>query len=286
MKRIALLTSALFCIYSLKAQTVENGLAYVKYHIKFVNDTTNKTNFYETNIYTVIGKEFSLYTLILPKEKEPTPNKGNSSIVTSRSMAFVSGSSPIVEPFYYKFKSNELMALGQFGSEFTALVDERPTKWNITEEKKEIGGYESKKATISWKGRDYEVWFTEELPFTTGPWKFTGLPGLVLEVTDKSGDISITYEGFDMFDEPRPLTIFQGTPKTVSYKIFLTTKEKFQDNTGAYLESLTSGNPNSKIMISSPNGGDSREISIDEMKAIMKQSAEEDKKRNNNRIEL
>lgn len=55
--------------------------------------------------------------------------------------------------------------------------------WEIDESKtKEILGYSCTYATTSYKGRKYEVYFAPEIPINDGPWKFNGLPGMILEV--------------------------------------------------------------------------------------------------------
>jgi len=59
-----------------------------------------------------------------------------------------------------------------------------PFDWNITGETKQIADYICTKATTRFRGRDYEVWFTEEIATQAGPWKMHGLPGLILELYD------------------------------------------------------------------------------------------------------
>ena len=54
----------------------------------------------------------------------------------------------------------------------------------LTNEKKQILNYNCKKATTSFRGRDFEAWYTEEVPLKNGPWKFCGLPGLIVKVID------------------------------------------------------------------------------------------------------
>jgi GLPGLI family protein len=54
--------------------------------------------------------------------------------------------------------------------------------WKIERETKTLLGYNCTKATCTFRGRDYVAYFTREIPFKAGPWKFHGLPGVILEV--------------------------------------------------------------------------------------------------------
>lgn len=69
--------------------------------------------------------------------------------------------------------------------------------WHITSEEKEIGGYKSQKATVSYRGREWTAWFTEELPIPYGPYVFGGLPGLILELRDQKGEYAFTFSGME-----------------------------------------------------------------------------------------
>ena len=68
------------------------------------------------------------------------------------------------------------------------VVDKAPSlNWEIGSESKEIGGYTCIKAEASFRGRDYIAWFAPSIGVPAGPWKFYGLPGLIMEVEDKEG---------------------------------------------------------------------------------------------------
>lgn len=62
-------------------------------------------------------------------------------------------------------------------------------KWEILKEKKTIKDYTCQKAKTHFRGRTYYVWFTTEIPTQTGPWKFNGLPGLILRVENSTSTI-------------------------------------------------------------------------------------------------
>ncbi|MBP3213822.1 MAG: GLPGLI family protein [Bacteroidaceae bacterium] len=57
-------------------------------------------------------------------------------------------------------------------------------QWTLGSEKQRICGYQCQKATCHWRGRDYEAWFTSAIPMKSGPWKFGGLPGLIMKIYD------------------------------------------------------------------------------------------------------
>ncbi len=59
--------------------------------------------------------------------------------------------------------------------------------WQIGTETATVCGYECIKATCHWRGRDFTAWFTPDIPVEYGPWKFGGLPGLIMKVSDNDG---------------------------------------------------------------------------------------------------
>lgn len=72
------------------------------------------------------------------------------------------------------------------------IVEEPVTdlKWTILNSNKTISGYKCKKATLDFRGRSYEAFITPDITTMYGPFKFNGLPGLIMEMTsidDKDG---------------------------------------------------------------------------------------------------
>lgn len=74
--------------------------------------------------------------------------------------------------------------------------------WNILPETKEILSYQCQKAETDFRGRHYEAWFAMDLPINNGPWKFNGLPGLILSVSDSEGHFSFEAIGLEHIDYP------------------------------------------------------------------------------------
>ncbi|UOE39386.1 GLPGLI family protein [Chryseobacterium oryzae] len=65
-------------------------------------------------------------------------------------------------------------------------------QWDLKNDTKDILGYKCRNATTNFRGREYEVWFTTEIPGNYFPWKFSGLPGLILSYSDKEKTFSGT----------------------------------------------------------------------------------------------
>lgn len=73
------------------------------------------------------------------------------------------------------------------------FIDNIPAiNWKINKETKVILGYRCQKAAGEFRGRKYNVWFTKDIPTSFGPWKWSGLPGLILEVEDLSKSFTFT----------------------------------------------------------------------------------------------
>ena len=58
--------------------------------------------------------------------------------------------------------------------------------WNIDEEYKTILNYKCQKATCEIDGVNYIAWFANEIPIMDGPYKYNGLPGLILDFSNKN----------------------------------------------------------------------------------------------------
>lgn len=62
--------------------------------------------------------------------------------------------------------------------------------WKLINETQTINTFSCKKATLRYKGRDWIAWYTPEIPLPYGPYKFTGLPGLVIKMESEDGEFS------------------------------------------------------------------------------------------------
>ena len=78
-------------------------------------------------------------------------------------------------------------AMMPLGQEWPQRYEEKwkGQDWKLeTEKTTVILGHHCQKATCHWRGRDYVAWFAPDIPIRRGPWKFGGLPGLILKIYD------------------------------------------------------------------------------------------------------
>lgn len=102
--------------------------------------------------------------------------------------------------------------------------------WELTDSTKSILGYECQMATGNLHGRRWKVWFTTDLPVMNGPWKFSGLPGLILEATDNSGLYNFTATGIQQTSRPMEPIYSADNYEKISRIDFLKAKRQFTDN--------------------------------------------------------
>lgn len=77
------------------------------------------------------------------------------------------------------------------------VEDDRHIIWKISKQKDKILSYSVQKATTSFGGRNWTAWFSTEIPFSDGPYKFSGLPGLILKISDSTNSHSFELVGVE-----------------------------------------------------------------------------------------
>ena len=129
--------------------------------------------------------------------------------------------------------------------------DNLPQQWTIiADSAKTILEYTCHKATCSYRGRNYEAWYAIDLPVNAGPWKFSGLPGLIMSVQDTKGHYTFEIKG--LMKAKEPIEYIEYSNRKYSHtdrKTFLRTNAKsLQIGLVRYLEanSPQSGNSDFK----------------------------------------
>ena len=86
--------------------------------------------------------------------------------------------------------------------------------WQLEDDTQSILGYQCQKAVCKWRGRNYTAWYTEEIPINDGPYKFCGLPGLIVQIYDKNHEYEWVLKGIQREQDKE---IFLSSP--VNYDV-------------------------------------------------------------------
>lgn len=94
------------------------------------------------------------------------------------------------------------------GGNYKYVEDIPSIKWKTESDTTTILTYICQKATTTFRGRNYTAWFASEIPSDNGPWKFGGLPGLILKITDESHRYMFECIGIKQLEKPEPIKFY------------------------------------------------------------------------------
>ena len=127
-------------------------------------------------------------------------------------------------PLYKDYNKNEFYNVREFGGKTFFIKDQLTDyNWKLTKEKTTINGYNVTKAT----GTDDEfqnlvVWYSNDLPYRDGPYRFANLPGLIVKAEFNTADFKaiFTLKEIKILDKPISITL-PTKGKIVSDKEFI-----------------------------------------------------------------
>jgi len=91
-----------------------------------------------------------------------------------------------VELIYNDLLSDSIYIISSIEDKKYKIIDNfNSLNWELqSDQSKLINGIEVYKATTNFRGRKYSAWYNPKIPVQAGPWKFGGLPGLIIEIFD------------------------------------------------------------------------------------------------------
>ncbi len=182
-----------------KIQTVKLWIAKADAYSEFFNITSHKDTLYVDEFE---GIYFS---------KENKDSTAQQYYLTSNSIIFRD----------HVYTNEQFMAV--------IVTENMPTyNWKLEKDTISIGGYLCNKATLEFRGRFYNVWYTTEVPTQFGPWKFYGLPGLMVKVETYDKSILFRLSKLE-FLEGQALTP-PTLGKSITFKEYVNYKEKVIDD--------------------------------------------------------
>ncbi|MEO6820120.1 MAG: GLPGLI family protein [Ginsengibacter sp.] len=190
------------------AQAPEKSIAKVQYTFTHIRDTTAPDKPYQENMVLIIGKNASRYLSLdalanMTKILQDLKRQAVESQGGKLTLSIGPGKDLTREEYFYFTKENKLIIQQHLIN--TYLVEE-PTyhiDWRISNDTMSFEGIHCRKASAHFKGRNWIVWYTTELPFQSGPWKLNGLPGLIIDAHDDKNQVKFEFAGMEMIqDDP------------------------------------------------------------------------------------
>lgn len=106
--------------------------------------------------------------------------------------------------------------------------------WTLMPGRATIAGYPCQRASTSLGGRTWEAWFTRTIPVSDGPYKFHGLPGLIVQVADTHQQYQ-----FDLLKLTKLISPVAITPPSLAHQVAKpTTKAELLRGQLAYTSSM------------------------------------------------
>ncbi|WP_409789344.1 GLPGLI family protein [Chryseobacterium hispalense] len=180
------------------------------------------------------------------------------------------------------------------------IIEDQKIVWKIFPDKQKIGEFNAQKATTSFGGRQWTAWFTVDIPFQDGPYKFCGLPGLIVKIEDDTVSHIMTLVGNKIVEENNEIKADENLPKNLASIVkgseIEVTKEKFHKIEQDYkkdpsiglkllMGSLGNGANVQKVIIKE-DGKPSEDKDINDVYKLIEKASKESEKNNNNPIEL
>jgi GLPGLI family protein len=186
---------------SASAQKPDTAQIMIHYKFTHVRDTTNRDHPYTENMALYIGKTSSVYksydkvleALEFKKQVQAALASSPDGHISVHRNSRGSGAE------YYEFPNQKKLARKEpLVMESYLIEDAMPTvDWKISSDTATFGGLHCQKATARFKGRDYTAWCCPDMPLHVGPWKLSGLPGVIVQAYDTKKDVQFMFDGIE-----------------------------------------------------------------------------------------
>ncbi|WP_316770218.1 GLPGLI family protein [Pedobacter frigiditerrae] len=233
------------------SQANDSAIAKVFYTLKHKRDDNNRDSVYIENMQLLFGKNSSIFRSL---DRVSQSEKVKKSLDEQAKNWTGPGLPRTTMPSNLRKVSTE--ELFQFQQEKKLIIKEyliveylyedtlETINWKLDPEIKNFEKITCQKATSTFKGRDWVVWFAPDIPFETGPWKLHGLPGLIIEAYDSKKEVQFLFSGFESIKPSESNAIENSIllPKRtikVSLKDINKLKENMYSNPGAFWEAQT-----------------------------------------------
>lgn len=161
------------------------------YELKFIKDSTNREEVMSDLLNldtTPKGSTFYPSKSIIQDSLSLEFEKAEDREAFRKSAPWQNAKSKIIYYLTKDYKDQSVSLYNFFEGKYFTYSETNPIKWNVDKETSKIGIYNVQKATADYGGRKWTAWFTTQIPISDGPYKFSGLPGLIIKMEDSKKD--------------------------------------------------------------------------------------------------
>lgn len=204
-----LLTHCSFAqFYGFKYDTLEPADMVVTYELKYQQDSTNPY-LGHTKVLLLLGKNISKFVSKASFTIDTASRK-----FTSDEQVMQYHSNPqvprsgITYQILKNYPKGKISFIQHIPSETYRFEEELNLfEWEITGDTNTICGYRCQKAACEFGGRSWIAWFSPDLPYSDGPYKFNGLPGLIVKVYDTRNHYDFEMQSVNRLEPPLMMDI-------------------------------------------------------------------------------
>ncbi|TDO23075.1 GLPGLI family protein [Pedobacter duraquae] len=206
MKKNSLLTFVVILLQAsiATAQKADTVRARVSYTYSIVENTSKPDSTREEQMMLLLGKNASLYTSLdkvveaekRKKEMEEMAKQFEQGLIKNIKMS--PGKRTTGNDIYIYRNEKKMFTKQRIVNNYLTEDSMPAIDWKLSNDTLTISGLKCQKATAYFKGRDYTVWYCPEIPFSSGPWKLNGLPGLIVQASDLKKEINFKFDGFEV----------------------------------------------------------------------------------------
>ncbi|AQX83866.1 GLPGLI family protein [Elizabethkingia bruuniana] len=256
------------------------------YEYTFKMDSLNKSKVDKELMFLDVNKDKSEFYSYKKFARDSVWTVSRSKLGSGKTIDFTNYSSKVDFSVAKDYKQNKTVLYYLIGSDAYAMDDFNSISWKIKSETFTILDFKVQLAEVSLGGRKWKAWFCPDIPIQDGPYRFKGLPGLILKVEDVNKDHSFILVGTKSITENKIYTPFKDKKTyTISHKSLKNVWKDYVKNPVKDMQLPPSSFSNVKISMSitDENG---KTYSGSELIRQIEKEAQERLKRTNNFIEL
>lgn len=236
----SILTILLAAVAALGAASAQNlAVAYTSTATSLKDGTTKNDIDY---VLVADGRRSMFYNPEKWTHDSIMSTPGGKEAINRQMLALIAAGKPLnsTPKGYYVVKRTGENIKTFYDEQERRLVEEpfEAIQWQLTDSVKNILGYECRKASALYHGRNWTAWFSTEIPIQEGPWKLHGLPGLILEAEADGGVYAFKATAVGLTDEAIPPIFGINDFRPVDRIKYMRDKRDFTDHAMERLKSL------------------------------------------------